>query len=276
MVTRRDQLSIKRPPPSKRSKGRGKGKGKGGKGKSGKGKKGKGKCSSSKSPTTTTTKESKAKKNKEVSQHDVEDEEVSEDYGKGSETVRPAKVKASCGIGKAKAKAKAKASAKRQEKTETKSEPNKKKMKPANAPKADSMTEIPNDEHQIEESTSRIMEYVKKIDFGLDGDSFKNACRQFVPDLGQGQLNIYWTKHTCGLRWRIGRTSQDVHCFGFKKGFPGTPSLKQAVAIGTSIELVTWQVFTKSSFGSHLALSLILGIWKVLAFADSTYNARLL
>jgi len=235
VVTRRDQLSIKRPPPSKRSKGRGKGKGgRGGRGRKG-GKGGKSKGSSGKSPPT---KASKAKKLKQDTQHDVEDEEVSEDKGipKGNETANPEKEKPSR-TRKAKAKAKPKAVPKAKAKTGAGDGANQKRKHAA---------ETPNDENQMDESTSRIKEYVEKIDMGLDGDDFKNDCRRYVPDLGQGQLNIYWTKHSCGLRWRIGRTTQDVHCFSFKRGFVGTPSLKQAVAIGTSIELVAWQVVTKS------------------------------
>ena len=60
-----------------------------------------------------------------------------------------------------------------------------------------------------------------------------------VGDMGRATLNSYWTKFTCGLRWRTGRTTRDIAHFSFIRGNPGSKDLKRVVSIGCAVELVT-------------------------------------
>ena len=87
-----------------------------------------------------------------------------------------------------------------------------------------------------------IMDFIKKIDFGLELDLFKSHVRGLLPELNGFNLNIYWTTSRCGLKVLAGRATRDIASFSFNQCW-GPPSYKLAVTIGICLELVPWLPF---------------------------------
>ena len=288
MVTRRDQLAIKRAPPSGRSgKGRGKGRGRG------RGKKPEsGSVARKAAPKAKAKAKSKSKssssgsKKKLVCKHDVEDEEVSEAHP--AEEVEQVTTRKR---GRSKGKSDADSGKAPKEPTETK-EPKAKnaKKKASKADKADKADDeeettkpkrrkgskntegaeadtavptetkkrrkssqaarppLPSSEHEfLGDSRVHMVNFIKKMDLGVERDEFKENVRMNSGDMGKASLNIYWTRYSCGLRWRTGRAVKDIAHFSFSsKTIPGSCEMKGLVAISCAVELVTCRDYYKS------------------------------
>ena len=95
----------------------------------------------------------------------------------------------------------------------------------------------------VGDSRARIVGFINKMGMGLELDGFKENVRRVVGDMGRASLNSYWTRFTCGLRWRTGRTTRDIAHFSFNRGNPGEPDMKRVVAIGCAVELVTCLIY---------------------------------
>ena len=234
-MTRRDQLSIKRAPPSKR---KGKGKGRGGKKEKEVAATPKGK----KEKKVGATSKAKSKRSKTSrSKRDVEDDEASEIHVEQDEQEPEKKTP------KVKAK-KARSSKVTTEPASTDDSKPKEPKRKASKGKEPALEIRPPTKKRREtplfdivgESLKKIIHFVYNLDMGLELDAFKDNVRRVAGDLGQASLNSYWTKYTCGLRWRTGRTVKDVAHFSFAGSqHPGSQALKRAVAIGTAVEMVT-------------------------------------
>ena len=253
-MTRRDQLGIKRAPPSQRKKGRGRGRGKGPKA-------GKGAAPKPKAKAKAKAK-SKSKK-APVPQHDVEDEECSEAYDdeigvKEHEPKKPRKgmspkpkgiLKAASAsaskkpglksVGEDSKPRKRKSKADVVPADENVSKPPSQKRKVAKTTRASSTSPSFPQENVVGDSRGQIVKFLSKIDPDLELDGFKENVRRVVGDMGRASLNSYWTKFSCGLRWRTGRSVRDIAYFSFIRGNPGSKELKRVISIGCAVELVT-------------------------------------
>ena len=259
-MTRRDQLAIKRAPPSARS---------------GKGRRGRKPASASATPKSKASPKAKAKvkakaksrstKKHQVSQHDVEDEEVSEAHPVEEEehVTKPKGGKSKAESSKAfKAPKVSKASKKKTapeaeeaNKEQETAQPKKRKAKKNNGD-AEVDTAVPkkarksrkaacpsvtsSKHNHVGDSRVHMVNFIKKVDLGLELDGFKENVRMVCGDMGKATLNSYWTRFTCGLRWRTGRDVKDIAFFSFlSKRIPGSKDLKRLVAISCAVELVT-------------------------------------
>lgn len=95
----------------------------------------------------------------------------------------------------------------------------------------------------VEETVQHIMDYLGKIDLQLTGEHLKASLKEQVPFLdARMSLNIYWTTSRCGLKvcGEDGATRDSSFSFN---GCYGKPNLKLAVAIASCLELVTWLTF---------------------------------
>lgn len=260
VVTRRDQLGIKRAPPSQRKNGRGRGRGRG-RGKGCKAEKG-----AAPKPKAKAKSKSTRTKKASVPQHDVEDEEASgaetyeyehvvkEDVPKKTRKGRSAKPKgilkdasASTSSKKPGVKSVGKDSKPRKRKAkadvvpadENVAEPPRQRRKVRTTTTDSSSSPSLRKENLVGDSRAHIINFIGQIDPGLELDGLKENVRRVVGDMGRATLNSYWTKFTCGLRWRTGRTTRDIAHFSFIRGNPGSKDLKRVVSIGCAVELVT-------------------------------------
>ena len=114
---------------------------------------------------------------------------------------------------------------------------------PRNVGKVEKATPAAN-VYAIDQETTigHIMDFIKKIDFGLELDLFKSHVRGLLPELNGFNLNIYWTTSRCGLKVLAGRATRDIASFSFNQCW-GPPSYKLAVTIGICLELVPWLPF---------------------------------
>lgn len=272
VVTRRDQLKLKRPSKSSRGKGKGKGRGRG-KGASG---------SKPKNPKPKVTKSTAVKRKRDVEDEEVSDMDMEEYYDEnegenGSEMHEPASIprRAQKAEGKTKRKTKEKMKGKAEAKTKTtqkhekKAAPKtkatkldkgatpckgpskpKKSKKPKKIPSAPSQPAAPKKSkpskacglYVVKDDVpipAQMMQFTQMIDIDGDLDSFKEAVRAASGNLGRGSLNAYWSKNTCGLKWQLGRDSRDITTFAFHRGCPGEPRVKLLVAVAAAIHLVT-------------------------------------
>ena len=255
-MTRRDQLSLKRPPQSARGKGRGKGRSKGrgrGKGVSG---------SKPKGPKRKVTKSKAVKRKRDVEDEEVSDIDMEENYDDGkdeegsemNEHAPPPRRRAGKAEGKTKNIQKHQKKAAPKAKVDKAAKPRKGASKPKKSKKAPSTMKEPavpkkskaskacglyviRDDTPIPE---QMMQFTQMIDTTLDLDSFKEAVRTTTGNLGRGSLNVYWSKNTCGLKWQFGRDSRDITTFAFHRACPGEPRVKLLIAVAAAIHLVAW------------------------------------
>ena len=99
-----------------------------------------------------------------------------------------------------------------------------------------------NDAVDQETTIGHVMDFMNKIDFGLELDELKSNIRDMLPELNGFNLNIYWTTSRCGLKVLAGRATRDIASFSFNQCW-GPPSYKLAVSIGMCLELVPWLPF---------------------------------
>ena len=259
-LTRRDQLGIKRAPPSKR-----KGRGKTGKKEDKKSSVGAKNKAKSMGKDVKTNGSSKKNAKKKIPKHDVEDETVTEEEAPPRLVSPPQKPKA-----KAAPKEKTRKREHDPDTKHTKSTKNGQKDKALQDEAAtetvsgrkrsrgtvsggqkvgkEKKTVAPKSRVRVksaesgraENIQSELFNFVENVNLELEGDDFKKNIRQLVPDLGKGSLNIYWKTVSCGLRWSFGRTTRDIAFFKFSKPCPGTNNLKMVVAIACAVELVPW------------------------------------
>ena len=250
-MTRRDQLSLKRPPQGARGKGRGKGRGRG---------KGVKNGSKPKNPKSKVTKSKTVKRKHDVEDVEVSDMDLEENYDDGedekcSEMDEPAPPPSRRGR-KAKGKSET-VSKKGQKKATPKAKVDKvaKPRKGSSKPKT-KKTRSPQKQPAVPKTPKaskacgcyvvkddvpipeQMIQFTQMIDTSLDLDSFKEAVRTTSGSLGRGSLNAYWSKNTCGLRWQNGRDYQDITTFAFHRGCPGEPRVKMLIAVAAAIHLV--------------------------------------
>lgn len=82
-----------------------------------------------------------------------------------------------------------------------------------------------------------IKEFVDATDLGLELDGLKGNVRRRLPSLTKTRLNIYWTRHSCGvgLKDPWGRC-RDVAYFNFTRtGL--NPYVRMVVAISTALQV---------------------------------------
>ena len=105
----------------------------------------------------------------------------------------------------------------------------------------------PSSKHEfVGDSRVHMVNFIKKVDLGLELDGFKENVRMICGDMGRASLNSYWTRYSCVLRWRTGRNVKDVAFFSFLgKSIPGSREMKRLVAISCAVELVTCRYYLK-------------------------------